>query len=265
MLTGVGGLAAFGVTASMDASAMPQEPEQSDDGTKSTRPRWFLEPQDVDMISWLALPKKERVLDAGCGRGNHLRLFSEQLTQGKVTGVDTNESRIAEIQKWVSEGSIGENASGVAADIRSLPMPNNSFGCVWSSHTMHILPDPIAGVQELVRVCEEGGRVVVREDRFLDRLLPIDVGLEMPGVEDRAVAASAEWFAADRLERGKLPFGWLDVLRQAGLKKVKTKSFLFERQPPFAEGDGLSAGTQNTRIDSRFTQRRGSANPENPC
>ena len=76
MLTGVGGLAAFGATGCMDASAMPQEPEQSDDGTKSMRPRWFLEPQDFDMISWLALPKKERVLDAGCGRGTRLRTLS---------------------------------------------------------------------------------------------------------------------------------------------------------------------------------------------
>jgi hypothetical protein len=75
----------------------------------------------------------------------------------------------------------------------------------------------------------------VREDRSLTRLLPLDVGLGRPGVESRAVAAFDEWFAADRARRGRVPHGWLGVLRRAGLHGVEARSVLFELQAPFDE------------------------------
>lgn len=232
MLSGATGMAAL-TSLVAENRALSQETAAQAPQEGSIQSRWFFEPRDNEMISWLALPRTEQVLDAGCGRGNHLSLFSEQVVDGHVTGVDLNPERIADIEARVKLGTLKDNISGVVADVQQLPMKDGSYGCVWSSHTMHILPDPIAGVRELARVCRKGGRVVVREDRFLDRLLPFDVGIGAPGLEERAVAAFAAWFVDDRQQRGKLPHGWLGILQQAGLKDVTTKSFLYERQPPF--------------------------------
>ena len=234
LLAGTGGVAALGAAVPL-VMAQSQQPSGQETSVKQQASRWFFEPQDQSMISWLALPDDEKVLDAGCGRGQHLQLFSEYVAAGAVTGVDINESRISDIQARIGRGELRGNIQAVAADAASLPMQDGLFGCVWSSHTMHILPDPVAGVRELARLCKIGGRVVVREDRLLDRLLPFDVGLGKPGVEERAVAAFADWYIGDRQQRGKLPIGWLEVLRQAGLHNVLAKSFLFERQPPFTE------------------------------
>jgi|GEM_PF-486637 len=231
MLGGALGIAAVSAVAANED--VWSQDKTSESPREQSTSRWFYEPQDAEMISWLALPRAEQVLDAGCGRGNHLLLFSEQLEEGHVTGVDINPERIADIEARVKLGTLRGNVSAVAADVQRLPMQDGSFGCVWSSHTMHILPDPVAGVRELSRVCRKGGRVVVREDRFLDRLLPLDVGLGPPGLEERAIAAFAQWFVNDRQQRGKLALGWLGVLQQAGLKDVMTRSFLYERQPPF--------------------------------
>jgi len=49
----------------------------------------FWEPHDREMLHWLGVARGARVLDLGCGRGDHLMLFAEMLESGPpVTGFD---------------------------------------------------------------------------------------------------------------------------------------------------------------------------------
>ncbi len=218
---------------SLPARAMGTPPLRQDNESSS---RWFYEPQDQAMINWLGGDQQEwQILDAGCGRGNHVQLFAEKFHRGHVAAVDLNPERIREIEQRFKGTKYQHRVLPRVADIQQLPFEEGTFDLAWSSHTLHILADPIAAVRELVRVVRSGGGVAVREDHFLSRLLPLDVGLGEPGLEERAVGHFINGFARDRVQRGRVPFGWIDVLRNAGLHNVSAQSFLFERTPPFSD------------------------------
>jgi SAM-dependent methyltransferase len=209
------------------APAAPRQPVAA--------PHWFHEPHDRAMIDWLAIPESARVLDAGCGTGNHVQLLAERVRRGQVTALDISDQAIAAIRARFVDSELAARVQPVAADVLAMPLERAVFDLAWSSHTMHILPDPVAGVRALARVCRPGGRVAVREDGFSSNLLPLDIGIGAPGLASRIKAAFINWFIADRLKRGRVPFGWARVLHEAGLREIQTFSFLFQLSPPFTE------------------------------
>lgn len=230
--------ATFGATASLAGvvsavQVVAGPAAQSEPPRPTTSPRWCQEPLDRAMIDWLAISETAQVLDVGCGKGNHVQLFAERVQRGKVTAVDLSEKVISDLKARFTGSELASRVRPVVADALAMPLEPASFDLAWSSHTMHILRDPVAGVRALTRVCKPGGRVAVREDGFSSNLLPLDVGVGEPGLESRVEAAFAKWFVADRLKRGRVPFGWAHVLRLAGIRDIQTFSFLFQVSPPF--------------------------------
>jgi SAM-dependent methyltransferase len=199
-----------------------------------SEPRWFWEAQDRAMIEALGVAADAQVLDAGCGKGNHVRLFAERCRDGRVAALDISPDAIAGIRGRFANSEIEARITTHEADVLKLPFEVATFDLAWSSHTMHVLNDPIAGVRELARVVKPGGRVAIREDGYSMRCLPLDIGVGEPGIESRIQAAFTKWFAADRLARGRVPFGWQRVLENAGLRQVSATSFLFQLSPPFS-------------------------------
>jgi ubiquinone/menaquinone biosynthesis C-methylase UbiE len=101
------------------------------------------------------------MLDAGCGPGG---VTAEALgivgPSGSVLGIDLSPERIAAAQSlWAGNG----NLRFEVADIRKLPAATSSFDYVWSQFVFEYLPKPEEALDELVRVCRPGGRVVVTE------------------------------------------------------------------------------------------------------
>jgi ubiquinone/menaquinone biosynthesis C-methylase UbiE len=186
------------------------------------------------MIDWLGVKPHQKVLDAGCGRGDHLGPFAE--SAAAVAGLDLKAASIAAAKdRLKGHPQVGKVAFH-EGDVLALPFQPASFDLVWTSHVLHILKDPVAGAKALKGVLKEGGRLAVREDGAHAWVLPLDTGVGRPGLEYRTTAAFMEWFVDDRLGRGRVPFGWTEVLRKAGLKEVRPKAFLFEAAPPFTPG-----------------------------
>lgn len=192
----------------------------------------FWEPLDRQMVDWLAPPPDAHVLDAGCGRGDHVRLFAERC---RVTGVDKNPEVLAYARGRMGNGTPWKRAEWREADLTKLPFDSASFDLVWASHVFHGLPEIERGAGELKRVLKRGGRFVLRENRVLSAVLPADLGYGRHALEARADLAFSTWLAEDRIERGRYPYLWGQILRQAGLRDVRAKSFLHEANPPFSE------------------------------
>ena len=206
-----------------------------DEVPRSTRIRTaFWEPLNQQMVDWLGLRPGQTILDAGCGEGDHLLLMARRLGGPGAVGLDRDPEalRIARIRA-VSAGLLPW-VRLVPGNIYDPPLSPDSFDVVWSSHVLHALPDIDRAVNRLASLLKPGGRLVLRENRLPQSLLPRDTGTAPPGLESRLQAAFERWFLADRVERGRYPAGWLAALAQSGLLEPAAKSFLYERNAPFS-------------------------------
>jgi len=211
--------------------------------------RAFNESVDREMIDWLRLAPTARVLDAGCGRGDHLHQFARVATAGQVVGLDVSERVLATAQQELDQsGMRAPRVTVQQGDVNALTLGTGEFDLAWVSHVLHFQPDPVAAVRQLARVTKPGGRVVVRENFSLRVMLPRDTGVGRPGLDARLTAVFNEWFEADRLSRGRVPMGWRGVLARAGIAETRVKSFLHEIAAPFS-------GDQRTYLHTLLAAR----------
>jgi hypothetical protein len=76
----------------------------------------------------------------------------------------------------------------------------------------------------------------VRETGVPLRILPFDLGIGAPGLQDRLRVAHNRWFAEHRYDASiERPYawGWTQVLRDAGCRDVAVRTFHLELLPPF--------------------------------
>lgn len=103
------------------------------------------------------LPISGRVLDVGCGPASWLGKVG-----GQPLGLDLS----------FPYSLAFKNAGGIAltGSATALPLADSSCAGVWSIGLLHHLPEDAArqAIQEMLRVCEEGGYVAV-----LDAVLPV--------------------------------------------------------------------------------------------
>ena len=87
-----------------------------------------------------------RVLDLGCGVGHSFH----ELEPRETVGVDIE-----------PEALEGQERETVAADMRDLPFPPQSFSSLISVHSIEHVPDPENALSEITRVLEPGGVAVI--------------------------------------------------------------------------------------------------------
>lgn len=87
----------------------------------------------------------ERILDVGCGEGNHLSLFNPSLYS--LYGLDASPLMIRR-----AEQRLGNNATLRVGRAEDLPFEDNEFDIVLFINTLEFLDDPLAGLREAGRV-----------------------------------------------------------------------------------------------------------------
>lgn len=97
------------------------------------------------------------VLDVGCGTGN---LLSEILKRKKVgiAGIDISEKMLE-----IAKKRLGEETDLRNGDSEHLPWKNNSFDMVICTDSFHHYPDPKAVLNEIRRVLNTGGKVIIAD------------------------------------------------------------------------------------------------------
>jgi SAM-dependent methyltransferase len=192
----------------------------------------FWEPHEREIVDSLKLKAGSQVLDAGCGRGDHLLLFARNT---RVTGLDLKESSLERARERLRAAGKLEKVTLQTGDIFKLPFQPRSFDLVWSSHVFHGLRNLLEAAAAVHRVLKPGGRFVLRENRVSASLLPDDLGIGEPGLESRFNQAFEAWLRKDRAERGRYPHGWAHLLINAGFRDVHVRCFLHQVAPPFTD------------------------------
>jgi SAM-dependent methyltransferase len=99
----------------------------------------------------LPLPAGARVLDAGCGSG---RTLQELVDYGAVSGIELN----TDAASLARERELGEVRVG---RLEELPWDDATFDLITCLDVIEHVPDDVAALAELWRVCRPGGWLLV--------------------------------------------------------------------------------------------------------
>ncbi|MDA8275927.1 MAG: methyltransferase domain-containing protein [Actinomycetota bacterium] len=106
-----------------------------------------------------------RVLDAGCGPGTITIGLAARVPGGSVVGVDASDDVLAEARA-TADAATATNVSFEVGDVTALRFDDGSFDVVHVHQVLQHLPDPVAALAELRRVCRAGGVVAAREGDY---------------------------------------------------------------------------------------------------
>lgn len=109
-------------------------------------------------VAELGPPPGAAVLDAACGTGRALPALRAAVgPAGRVVAVDLTPEMLAEARR------LGRDrvAALVEADVLALPLATGALDAVLAAGLLSHLPDPVAGLAELARVCRPGGRLAL--------------------------------------------------------------------------------------------------------
>jgi SAM-dependent methyltransferase len=163
---------------------------------------------------------------------------------------------LAKARRTVAASPAADRVTFREADLLQLPFESMTFDLAWCSYVLHHISDPVDAARELRRVVRPGGRVVVRETGLPLRLLPFDLGIGPPGLQDRLRVAHNRWFAEHRYATPvaqPYPWGWTQVLREAGCLEMTARTFLLELLPPFTPAQqAFLVATLRTTLDDPY-------------
>jgi len=127
--------------------------------------RYVLEPaieQWLRLLEGVSCPLRfERVLDAGCGAGVAFGPIAERFSPRRITAVEVDPALVAAARK--AAAGCARPVEVMHGDVGKLSLPDASFDLVFCHQTIHHLIDPGAGLRELYRVLQRGGRMLLAE------------------------------------------------------------------------------------------------------
>jgi len=100
----------------------------------------------------------DQVLDVACGPGLVACEFARHA--GHVTGMDLTPAMIEQAGKRQRELGLA-NLTWAVGDAVPLPYPDDTFSLVITRYSYHHLLDTTRALDEMIRVCRPGGRVLV--------------------------------------------------------------------------------------------------------
>ena len=110
-------------------------------------------------VSHFQIDEDDVILDIGCGGGRNLERFAEQITAGKVWGIDYSEVSVEKSinfnQHAIDEGKV----EVIQASVSEMPFDDNKFDIVTGFETIYFWPDFINDLCEVNRVLKKGGLI----------------------------------------------------------------------------------------------------------
>jgi phosphatidylethanolamine/phosphatidyl-N-methylethanolamine N-methyltransferase len=105
----------------------------------------------------LPLKSGDEILEVGIGTGLTTTLYPSDC---RVMGIDLSEPMLKEAARHV-ESHGRTNVRLWRMDASSLAFPDESFDVVYAAYVISVVPDPVAVLKEMRRVCRAGGHIVL--------------------------------------------------------------------------------------------------------
>lgn len=111
----------------------------------------------LQAIQGMGIQRGDRVLEVGVGTGINALLYP---TDCDVTGIDLSASMLDKARDRVARKGL-TNVRLLEMDAANLKFADDSFDIVYAPYVISVVPDPVAVVREMRRVCRPGGRIIV--------------------------------------------------------------------------------------------------------
>lgn len=116
------------------------------------------------MAQRLDLGGVSSVLDAGCGQGHWGRALAKVLpADARITGVDFEPEWVRAAAQRAEQAGLAARCEFVQGDAMALPFADDTFDLATCQTVLIHLPDPSAGLREMMRVIKPGGLVLAVE------------------------------------------------------------------------------------------------------
>lgn len=102
------------------------------------------------------------ILDVGCGPGTITLDFAARVDPARVVGIDSAPAAI-EAAATEAQSNGATNVEFRTADLYALDFADDTFDVVHAHQVLQHVPDPIAALREMRRVCKPGGIVAARD------------------------------------------------------------------------------------------------------
>lgn len=122
-------------------------------------PRWRQAIQMRDKPLLGQTGKNMDVLIAGCGTGQEIMQFVANLSDVKVTAIDLSFASMAYAKRQCERYNLLKRVTFAQGDLQDAPLLERQFDVVSSSGVLHHLAKPERGLQALLQVLKEGGRM----------------------------------------------------------------------------------------------------------
>jgi len=163
------------------------------------------------IVQWAETGPDDTVLDVACGPGLLVCAFARVAKH--ATGIDMTPAMLEQARKLQKEMGLN-NVTWQPGNVYSLPFPQEQFSIVSSRFAFHHLQDPLAALNEMKRVCGQGGKIVVAD---------------MSPLPEKAAALNAAELLRDPSHVRALPTNELcELFERAGLTTPKVTSYRME-------------------------------------
>jgi phosphatidylethanolamine/phosphatidyl-N-methylethanolamine N-methyltransferase len=114
-----------------------------------------LHPGRIRAVERMNLGAGDHVLEVGVGTGINIPLYPGS---SAVTGIDLSASMLEHARRLAAPMS---NVRLLEMDAADLKFADNSFDVVYAPYVISVVPDPLAVVREMQRVCRPGGKIII--------------------------------------------------------------------------------------------------------